>query len=355
MSADRTFPPERVGARQRQRRVVRTRWRLPMAVVAVASLAGMALVAAPAQAQTALCLGTMTKTTVHSGLVVPDGRACELINVNVIGFVDVQEGADLLLTDSAMRNLIVRSDAFVFATGSMISNGVTMDQAFALQAFDSAILDEVVVTGGGAGGTSRLFTEGTHFVKDVRSTDGWTVLRDGQINGRLDTEGGRATDLFRMRIHGVSADATTTGSMICDSTIYGDLSVTGSQGILQLGGPFPQPDCPGNRIVGSMQVLNNIADDIQISSNQIVKDLTCTGNIPAPVGQGNIVFGIVSGQCDNLGLVEEQQGAQSLIPPPGTPGDQQAITEDQRVAPITSELAERELAARQKLLTQPPR
>lgn len=329
-------------------RTHRARRRWPTAVLAAASLTAVGLLAAPAQAQVVQCAGSQQNTTIHGTVLVPDGAACELINVMVIGDAEVGVGADLFLDNTAVRAVTAGDNAFVSATDSMMSGLVTLNQSFGLQAMDSFIHGGVVVNGGGTPGDSLVFGEGTHIVGNVQSGFGWTVLRDGQINGRLDAGGDLATDLFRMRIHGVRINDADTGSVVCDSTSHGDVSVTFSHGVIQLGGPFPIPACAGNKIVGHLTVRDNIADEIQISGNTIMKDLLCSGNKPAPVGHGNIVLGTASGQCENIGKVQ-----QGLIPPPGAPGEEEAATEGERVDKVLTRLASRTATARTKLAAVP--
>lgn len=341
MTADRTFPPEQVETRQHSAGARHTRWRRPMAVVAVAGLAAIGLVATPAQAQVVQCTDTRQNTTLQGTVLVPDGAACTLVNVMVIGDAEVGANADLFLEGTAIRAVTTGHDAFVSATGARISQGLTMNQSFGMEAFDTFIGGGVQVNGATTIDGTVLFTNGTHFVGNVTSTDGWTVLRDGQINGLLDTSGGRASDMFRMRIHGVSVDDARTGTVVCDTTSHGDFSVSLSRDVIQIGGPFPTPDCAGNKIAGSLAVTNNFAESIQISGNQITKDLICSGNTTVPVGAGNIVLGTTSDGCSNVGMATETNGTQALVPMPGDPAEEEAATEMERVSAVRAHIAER--------------
>lgn len=343
MTADPTYPP---------------RWRRPMAAVAVASLVAIGLVAAPAQAQVVECTGTLKNVVISGSVSVPDGEACQLINVMVVGGADVGSGADLLLETTVVGAVKAASSAFVFgAAGSVIADGVTLNQAFGLQVVDSIIFDGIWVNA--VGTQSRpaptdiappdptlVFADHSNITGNVRSNNGWLAFQDGMVNGSVDTVGGRATDLFRMRISGATIDKATDGTVTCDTTSNGDFWVTGNGGFIQLGGPFPVRRCAGNNFVGDLQVHDNNAEAIQISGNLITQDVDCTGNTPAPVGHGNIILGTASGQCANLGTVLE-----GLIPPPGAPGDEVAVTEPERITKIAEPLAIRLAAARQRLGT----
>jgi hypothetical protein len=313
-----------------------------MTAMAIVSLAAIGLVASPAQAQAVQCTGGMQNTVIHGDLEVPDGAACQLVNVKVLGDASAGVGADLVMERTMVRNVTAAASAFVFADRSVLNGTVTLTKSFGLSAANSMILDDVSVEGADPFTTTLFFAEGTNVIGNVKSSLGWTVLQDGMINGSLATAQDQATDLFRMRVKGLSVDQAADGSVLCDTHSNGDAWVTNSHGFIQLGGPYTTLMCAGNKIVGDLQVHDNTATDIQISANLITQDLACTGNTPAPAGHSNIVLGKASGQCADIGTVHE-----GLIPPPGAPGEVEAVTEGERVAVPTELVQERLAAARE--------
>jgi hypothetical protein len=297
-----------------------------MAVLALASLAAVGLVAAPAQAQILLCTKLFQNTTIEGSVQVPDGEVCQLINVTVLGNASAGAGADLLMERTVVQEVTAAASAFVFADRSVLHGGVSLDQSFGLLAEDSIVFG-VKVSGGDPFNPTIFFSDGSNVIGNVSTSVGWTILQDGRVTGFVDTFQDQATDLFRMRVSGLSIEQAADGTVVCNTNSHGITSVTGSQGFIQLGGPFSSLMCDGNRFLGDLEVHDNSAVEIQISANLITGDLNCTGNTPAPVGNGNIILGTASGQCADLGTVQD-----GLLPAPGEPGDEEAITEGERVA-----------------------
>lgn len=383
MTADRNRSPERAGTRQQRRRTARARWRLPMAVAAVAGLAAIGLVAAPAQAQAVICADIVIENTTVGSVSVPGGTDCHLRDVVVLGATDVGAaaglfmertvagpvtaagGAELLLTRTVAGAVTAGAGAFVSADGgSVVTGGLTLNEAFGALLVDSVIFQGVQVNGSEPKDNTRLLTERTDIAGNVRSSWGWTVLVQGFVNGFVDTGQDVATDLVSMQVAGTAASSLAApqdvapsgvkvrstiedGSVVCDTRVNGDLDIRhGTGGVIQIGGPFPDSECLGTIIRDDLQLHSSTMSEIQISANTIFGDANCTGNAPTPVGHGNIIFGTASGQCANLG-----QAQQGLIPPPGTPGEREAVSVRARIAAVGGPLEDRLTDARARLGT----
>lgn len=344
MTKHRTVTPH-AGGEQSPGRVAgtpaRRRWRRLMSLAAVSSLAMVGLAASPSQAQVTVCDQHVRDVVVFGAIEVPAGQACGLTNVTVVGDVNVEDGADLVLDGTTVAGaLTVASDGFAHAQNSLVALGTTLGDAFGLSAVDSTLSTGVEVNG-----AVVFLSDRTNHVGDVVSTGGWTFIRDALINGEVHTTGDVATDLFRTNVSGnVTVDQAETGTMICQLNIDGVVSATNGGGVIQIGGPQPNPSC-GSNVLGGLQVHDNSGTDIQISSNVVVGAVDCTGNTPEPVGFGNLFFGRVSGQCTLLGTAREGE----LIPPPDHPAEEEAATEEERAAEIEELVADRLAAAKKAL------
>jgi hypothetical protein len=318
-------------------------WRRLLAAAAVAGLAGTALVASPAQAQVVTCTGSISNTTVSSTVLVPDGEACHLSNVMVLGDALVGSGSDLLMDQVVVGQVTAGKDAFVYGNALVAAQGIGLDHSF------GAWLENSLVFGGAdvQGSVGVLFlSEGTNYVGDVTSLGGWTLLRDGRVNGAVDSTRDQATTLVRMTVTGgVAVDTAVAGVLFCSLTSGGETSVHRSGGDIQIGGPFPTPRCAGNTFGGDLQVHDNQANDLQISANIVFGDVACTGNSPSPVGFGNIILGTASGQCSVLGTAD----GGGLLPPGNARGSAESTDEDEQHDAIVDPLRERRTAAETRL------
>jgi hypothetical protein len=149
----------------------------------------------------------------------------------------------------------------------------------------------------------------------VVSRDGWTFIDSGQVAGGLFTVGDEATDLVETTVKGgMSVDKALDGSIICQSVVKGGVEVTGSSGVIQIGGDQPVPLCGENVIAGGLSLVGNSATDIQVSSNMITGGMECVDNVPVPSGSDNLIFGPVSGECGVL--AEARSGGQPVAASP---------------------------------------
>jgi len=292
---------------------VARRWQLLLATASVASLAAVGLVPTASQAQATVCTGEITSIIVPGGVEVPSGEACSLTNVLVAGDIAVGDGADLFLTEVTVSGaLTVGGSGFAQVTDSTIADTTTLLDAFGLLAEGSTLAGGVEVEGG------LFFSTGSSLTGSVVSSNGWTLIEAGQVSGNVTTDGDQATDLFDVSMAGhLSVTGATTGSVICQSTISGTVSVAGSGGVIQIGGEQPTPACGSNVITGGITLTGNNAFGITVSSNLIIGGLSCSSNSPSPAGSDNLVIGTAGGQCAGFGGagVQSTAGTQQVPPP----------------------------------------
>lgn len=278
-----------------QRTPVRRRWRL-LSVLAIVNLAAVGLVATPSEAQVITCTSTLSDQTIAASVVVPSGMACELVNVEVVGRLDVQDTANLFLQSSRIRGpLTVTANSFVDAFQSRVDGLTTLTNAYGLRAVSSRF-DRLIDTRGGG----FIFSDDSTHWGGVRSEGGETVIEQGVVLGSVWTSGDVHTDLFDTAVFGpISVTAAKYGAVICHLGAALSVTVRNSSGVVQLGIAGPISGC-GFNLMGSLGVFDNINANIQITGNFISGNLSCTGNNPAPFGSGNLVGGTRSGQCASL-------------------------------------------------------
>lgn len=279
----------------KQRTPVRRRWRL-LSVLAIVNLVGVGLVAAPSQAQVVTCTSSLSDQTITASLVVPNGAACLLTNVEVDGRTDVQAGADLFVEASRLRGpLAVGASSFVQINDSRVDGMTTLASSFGLFSTSSRF-DRLVDASGG----SFIYSDDSTHWGGVRSVGGETVVESGVVIGSVWTSGDRLTDVFDSAVFGpVSVNGAEYGSVVCHLGAALSVTVRNSSGTIQIGATGTIANC-GFNLLGSLGVHDNLGADIQITGNFIAGNLACTGNNPAPFGSANLVGGSKSGQCASL-------------------------------------------------------
>lgn len=296
------------------------RWRLLLSCVAMASLVAVGLAPAPSQAQATVCTSSLTGVSVSGDIEVPAGEACTLTNVAVPGNATVGAGADLFLIESNVSGaLIVTTSAFAQVTGSTISVQVSLVDAFGLLVENSTLSSGVAVNGG------LFFSTASNLSGSVTSSNGWTFIEAGQVSTNVITVGDQASDLSDVSMSGqFQVDAATNGSVVCRSSISGQLLVTNSGGLVQIGGDQPVADCGSNLVNGEIRLEDNNAGDIVVANNLVFGNVNCFNNTPAPTGSGNMVNGSATGQCAGLGAGSAPQAA-PLAEPASQEDRRQAI------------------------------
>jgi hypothetical protein len=111
--------------------------------------------------------------------------------------------------------------------------------------------------------------------------------------GSLDVEGGRITG----RLHAAGAAAVR----ICGATITGPLTITGSSGLVLVGGDAATGSCDPNTVAGPVTITGN-GGGVELDGNTVVGPVRVTGNagaVPSPDAgavhaAGNTVLGPVT-------------------------------------------------------------
>lgn len=311
--------------------VARGRRRLRLlSIVAVANLAAVGLVAAPSQAQSvSLCSGTAEGFTIAGNLAVPAGASCTLINSTVRGNVVVRDDANLSLEGSTVEgNLTVRANGFVGALDSSVGGVTALREAFGA-AIEQSELGRV-----NARDSGFFFSDGTSHAQVVSNTS-QTVIISGWVAGNLRTTLDLLTDVRDTVVTGaLTVDQAELGSVICRSEIDGNVAVSGSGDLIQLGDSAPVAECEFNVLGGALTLTDNSAE-IRVSDNVIRGNLNCTGNTIAPAGSDNRLRGDATGQCADLAPA-------SVAPAFGGLAE---MTTESRIAAVTRQIDDRSAAA----------
>jgi subtilisin family serine protease len=133
--------------------------------------------------------------------------------------------------------------------------------------------------------------------------DGTLVVRGGltclahgaTVNGPIAVLTGAGLFASGATVHGALSAVGATTVELSDSTVVGPVTARGTTGSLVL---------TGNHVTGPVWLDNNHTGDtpIVVAGNVIVGTLSCAGNQPPPVNNGepNEVTGVKSGQCADL-------------------------------------------------------
>jgi hypothetical protein len=269
-----------------------------LSIVAVASLATIALAAAPSQAgaRPSVCSGTAENLTIRGDLAVPAGASCSLVSTTVTGNVEVRTDATLSLETSTVRgNLTVRSGGFVATLESRVGGRTNLQEAVGGAFEGSELAGRVEVTDSGF-----FFSDRTTHGSRVVSNGGQTVIFSGWVDGDLRTNLDLLTDLRETVVTGrLTVEAASSGSVICASEIDGPATLAGNGEVIQVGAGTEVVDCDFNVFGAGLTIRDNLAV-IEVNGNVIRGELACTGNEPAPTGAGNRVRGGATGQCAEL-------------------------------------------------------
>ncbi|MFN2608074.1 MAG: Ig-like domain repeat protein [Acidimicrobiales bacterium] len=185
--------------------------------------------------------------------------------------------------------------------------------------------------------SSGSFTQTVTCAHAVTGSSGSLVLGAGSwcldsatVTGTLTVQPGAAVSIRNSTVTGGITSTGASAFQLCNSRVLGGtLNVSGSSGFVLIGDPGDD-HCPGNSVqvptvldhnTGGVEVIDNslasltvtntsgagpFPDDTaaEISRNQVLGTLACSGNTPAPThdGQPNSVSGARSGQCGSPGF-----------------------------------------------------
>lgn len=231
--------------------------------------------ALPAQAhgarQPVTCNGTIGATTVGN-VVVADGTSCVLTGTKVKGSVTVGVGAVLDMSDVTVYYDVTSNGARVTATDSSVGGSFTHTGGGQVRLTDTYVDCNVTISSDSAFSASGLAVGGKLTGTNVGSFD-----VSGSYVGKA-----------------LLVDGAANGANLCGNWVRGNTSVLASGGAVLLGGS--SGSCAGNTVGGGVAVDNNVAY-IEIAGNTVRRNLSCTGNEPAPVVGTNTVSGTKLGQC----------------------------------------------------------
>ncbi len=153
---------------------------------------------------------------------------------------------------------------------------------------------------------------------------GITCINGGSVAGPVSVSAGAAVIVTGATLHGTLHADGAAQVTVCDSTIAGPVSVSGTGGSVQIGSAnaASSPPCGGNlikgpvtitgnagstelganTISGSVALIGNGGPPAVVAANIIAAPLSCVANSADPTdnGQPNTVRGKASGQCAAL-------------------------------------------------------
>lgn len=242
------------------------------------------------------CTGTAGPVTVPGDLVVPAGQTCFLQGTVIQGDVDVRAGASLVADDGARleADVLVRADAYVEVIDGTVLGQTNLRQAFGAYAEGSSLAAVDVRNSG------FFYTLGVT-QSDYTAVNSETSLESSWVAGDVTTRGGLLTDVHDSVVEGrLTVREAELGSLLCASEFDDRAVVRDSGGVVQVGGGV-YDGCDGNVFADALTLQGNVTDEgTHVADNVIRGTLACTGNDPAPVGEGNRVRGQATGQCADL-------------------------------------------------------
>jgi hexosaminidase len=195
--------------------------------------------------------------------------------------------------------------AFAIATGTLVLAAVSG-------------IGLMTTTGASATGTCTNTVTGAHSGTMTLSGPGVTCLKNATQDGAITVTNGHELSVVDSKIYGAITSTSSAPFTFChSSTVRGAIKVSNSMNPVMIGDNAAT--CPanvidgavtldankggtqlaGNSIAGAVTASQNVASSGPvISNNHIGGKLTCSGNAPAPVnnGQSNTVKGDRVGQ-----------------------------------------------------------
>lgn len=286
-----------------------------LSTMALAS-AGVALGAGSASAAlTTYCEGDASDATVPGNLVVAEGDSCVLDSVTINGSVEVQAGADLLITDSSVAEGVeVAADGYFDSTGSEVAGDVASDAGYGVY-LDETAVDGAYTGDAGEGADPFLYSYDSSIAGEVTVGQGLVHLQTVNVGGPVSTEGALYTDIVDSTLaDDLTVSGNAEGATFCGSEVDGASTFTGNTGV-QIGTGGAIIDCEDGNYFGSDLTVSDNTDGVDVSSAIIRGALSGEGNDPAPTGSDLRVRGEVSGQFVDLSPASQKMSlkAQSAV------------------------------------------
>lgn len=293
---------------------------LPRSLVALSTMAlasaGMAVGATTASAAlTTYCDGDAADVTVPGDLVVAEGNSCILDNVTIDGKVQVMSGADLLINGSTVNDaIIVSADGYFDATDSDMTGSVTNSGGYGVY-LDGASVGGVYLGEADEDADTFLYSFDGSFGDGIDIAQGLVHLESAQIVGDVATDNATYTDIVDSTLTGdLTVTGSPEGSAICETEVDGVATFTGN-GQLQIGTGLSLVPCEGVNYFGSDVLIDDNTGGVDVTGNIIRGDLTGEGNDPAPTGSDNRVRGESGGQFTELAPAAQSMATQSEFGP----------------------------------------
>lgn len=283
---------------------------LALSTIALAS-AGLTLGAGSASAAlTTYCSGDAADVTVPGDLVVAEGDSCVLDGVSVEGTTQVRSGADLLVEDSAFGDVDVAPDGYFDAASSTVDGNLTSTNGYGVYLDDSSV-GGAYQGEGDSDADPFLYSFDTTFAGPVDVTRGPVHLQAAEIAGDVTTSGTAYTDILDSTLAGdLQVTGSPEGTAICESEVDGDAAFRENHEV-QIGHGLDLMTCSGTNYFGADVLIEDNTGAVDVTDSIVRGDLGGTANDPAPTGSDNRVRGEIGGQFTDLAPAAQALSARS--------------------------------------------
>jgi len=281
--------------------------------------AGLAAAAPANAALVTYCIGTGGAVTVPNDLYVPAGESCALTGTIITGNVSVAAGANLVISGGRISgDLNVAGNGYLDASDTTVAGPVVLAAGGYGIYLRHATTDTVTVRAKGSTTIdSFLFAENATVTGNVVVNAGEVRLDDNtSVEGAVNSSGTYYTDVHDSFVDGaLSVLNSSTGSVICGSSVRGKATFAGNLGGVQLGPNGPLDSCASGGFFGKDVSVTSTTGGVTVDDNIIDGALTATGNSPvATIAPNNrIRRGVVT---DPPAAAAARSAARAAVPAP---------------------------------------
>ncbi|WP_374999942.1 hypothetical protein [Aeromicrobium sp. CTD01-1L150] len=251
------------------------------------------------------CSGAIEDETIPGDLEVRAGDSCELTDVTIEGELLAGEESRVLARSSTFKNgMTVESGSQVQGNRAFVSGGELTGRGGMIALHESSEVWASFVSEQPDGDELTVYElSKSQHMGGIRIDRGSVHLFDSNVSGNVTAaDGGQVTVDGSKVVKDFTVADMTWGAVICDSEVYGDVRVEGSEGgDVQLGGFSEWNSCgeSTNHFDKDVTISNNNAP-ITVYHNIIVGTLSGDGNEYEPEGSLNLVRGGQEGQFADL-------------------------------------------------------
>ncbi|MET0416160.1 MAG: hypothetical protein ABW022_09090 [Actinoplanes sp.] len=260
--------------------------RISSAVLGAGLLTAGLVVTAPA-ANAALvthCVGTGGAVTVPNDLYVPAGESCALTGTVITGNVSVATGGNLVITGGRVSGEVrVAGNGYLDASDTTVAGPVILAAGgYGVFLKDASSGTVTVRAKGTTTVDSFLFVENSTIAGNVAASAGEVRLeRNTSVEGNVTSTGTYYTDVHDSFVDGtLSVLNSSTGSVVCGSSVRGKATFAGNLGGVQLGPDGPLDSCASGGFWGRDVSVTSTTGGVTVDDNIIDGVLTATGNTP---------------------------------------------------------------------------